>query len=78
MNKNMQPWGSGRWKDPLESTSNLGGERLSGLKGTLDEMPNSGERLTCKVNLQYKERASSGVMGLHSTAEKPGPRIVPV
>jgi hypothetical protein len=44
MNKNMQPWGSGRWKDPLESTSNLGGERLSGLKGTLDEMPNSGER----------------------------------
>jgi hypothetical protein len=68
----------GKWWHPVQCTRDLGRKRLSELKGTLDEMPNSGERLTCKVNLQYKERASSGVMGLHSTAEKPGPRIVPV
>jgi hypothetical protein len=31
--------------DPLECTGDLGGERLSGLKGgTLDEMPNNGKR----------------------------------
>jgi hypothetical protein len=36
--------GSRRWGNPPESTSDLEGERLSGLKGTLDEMPNGGER----------------------------------
>jgi hypothetical protein len=37
----------GGWEvgDPLECTRDLGGERLSGLKGKcLDEMLNSGER----------------------------------
>jgi hypothetical protein len=32
----------GRWGDPLEYTRDPGGERISGLKGTSDEMPNSG------------------------------------
>jgi hypothetical protein len=36
----------GSWGDPPECTRELGGERLSGLKGsvTLDEMPDSRER----------------------------------
>jgi len=31
-------------REPSRSSRDLGGERLSGLKGSLDEMPNSGER----------------------------------
>jgi hypothetical protein len=35
MNGNMQPGegGVGKWGNPLESTKDLGGERLSELKG---------------------------------------------
>jgi hypothetical protein len=39
-------WGSAeRWENPIESTRDLGGKRLSDSKiGTLDEMLNNGER----------------------------------
>ena len=41
---NLRVWEGGL--DPLESTRDLRGKRLSGLKGggTLDEMSNSGEK----------------------------------
>jgi hypothetical protein len=46
MNRNWQPQEVGSGGNPLEYTRDLGGERLSGLKGrgTLNEMSNSGER----------------------------------
>ena len=43
-NGNRQLQEIGGWGDPPECTRDLGGERLSGLKGTLDEMPDSRER----------------------------------
>jgi hypothetical protein len=33
MNGNVQPRGGERWRIPVESTRDLGGERLSRLKG---------------------------------------------
>jgi hypothetical protein len=33
INGNMQPWGDGRWWDPLENTRDTVGKRLSGLNG---------------------------------------------
>jgi hypothetical protein len=41
INGNRQPWEVG---DPLECARDLEGDRLLGLKGTFDKMPNSGER----------------------------------
>jgi hypothetical protein len=38
-NGNRQPQEIGGWGDPPKCTRDLGGEKLSGLKGTLDEMP---------------------------------------
>jgi hypothetical protein len=43
-NGNRQPWEIGDLGDPPECTRDLGGERFSGLKGTLNEMPESRER----------------------------------
>ena len=49
---NRQPWGGGA----LECTRDLGGERLSGLKGTLDEMSYSGERELVESTSSRKTR----------------------
>ena len=45
MNGNIQPRGIGCGGDPLESTIDLGGERVSELNGgDFPKMPNNGER----------------------------------
>ena len=49
----MQPQEVEGW-DPLECTRDLGGERLSGLKESLDEMPYIGERELVKPTSSRK------------------------
>ena len=62
-------WGR-RWENPLECTRDLGGERLSGLKGR-DLRWNAlqwGEG-TYRAHLQQKDRASSEGWGCHPTVK---------
>jgi hypothetical protein len=65
-NGNRQPREIGGWKNPLECTRDLGGKRLSELKGTLDKMPDSWEK-------ELIEPTSSG-----KTQSQLWPIIVPV
>ena len=68
-----------RLENALEYPTDLGGERLSGLKGR-DPRWNAlqlGEG-TCRVLLQWRDRTSSGKMGLPSHSKKLYPRIVSV
>ena len=57
--------GVGGGGDPLESTRNLGGERLSRLKGreTLDGMPDSAERELCTVKSTSSRKTGHQVEG---------------
>jgi hypothetical protein len=77
--RNQANSGGRRWWNPLECTRDLGGERLSGLKGR-DLRWNAlqwGEG-TCRAHLQYKDKVLSGEMGFPSHCQKLRPRIVPV
>jgi hypothetical protein len=63
-NGNVQPGEVRGWENPPEYTRDMGGERLSGLKESLDKMPYTGES-----HLQQKDRASSEGWGYHSTVK---------